>query len=957
MLNTCFKKQSTFKGFTLVEVVVASALLLLIFSGLMSGVQLMMELIGNSKAESGARSLAVSKMEFIRSLDYDTVGTIAGIPSGPIPQTSTTKLNGITYTERVLIQYLDREEDGFGESDQNGITEDSKRIKIEYTWNVRGRDDSLVLISDIVPKGIESTSGGGTLFINVFDASVQPVVGASVHVYNDSVATDTIDVLVTTNASGIANFPGAPARGGYQVTVTKPGYSTDQTYSASSTNPNPTPPHVAVSEGVVSSVYFSIDELSDLTIEALGSPVRGVFSDSFSSSAQLATTSDMTVSGGVLLLNNSGGYASEGYAYSVATSPGLLDYWETLTLTGTSSTESSYVVQVYQVETVGTSSVYTLLPDEQLLNNSIGFTKGPIDLTTIDASVYDTLALGVEMTSTDSSKSASLYEWGITYVEDKNPASGVTFDITSNKSIGTNAGTPVPKYQTSVTTNSNGEAVLTELEWDSYDITFDDVSEGYTLVQTSEPIPYALAPNASDTVVFELDSYTPYSLLVTVKDTDGAVIPGAEVGVSNGAYDETKTTTIYGQSYFDGMASSTDYNLVVSADGYDADSQTNISITGSTNIAVVLAEEGSVIFEEEATSTPSTYLEGFTYRAPLSIAGASLYGNVVDFPVYVDLADMPSTFFSSVQTDGSDVRVTAEDGLSEVPFELVSIDTVSKTGELYFKANSLSISTDAEYYVYFGHATATLYASDDIYGRENVWSNNYRAVYHLEEEQSGTGNANIYVDSTANNYDGTDYISNTGKSGKFGAGQRFEANTNDYMSLPSGVLDGLQDLTTSVWFRSNNDTIHSLISGANSGEANEYLWWLRGDQNEVEIFSHGNPREQYNITDVYDDSWRLFTAVLDDDSNQARVYLNGNEDNQSPRSANVSTLDIDVGGVIIGQDQDFVGGGFDWGQELDGHIDELRVSSVVRSSGWIANEYANQSNPSGFYTIGSIETE
>jgi len=34
-----------------------------------------------------------------------------------------------------------------------------------------------------------------------------------------------------------------------------------------------------------------------------------------------------------------------------------------------------------------------------------------------------------------------------------------------------------------------------------------------------------------------------------------------------------------------------------------------------------------------------------------------------------------------------------------------------------------------------------------------------------------------------------------------------------------------------------------------------------------------------------------------------------------------------------------------------GNIDELRVSSTARSSGWIATEYSNQSNPSAFYTI------
>ncbi|MEZ4200182.1 MAG: prepilin-type N-terminal cleavage/methylation domain-containing protein [Candidatus Paceibacterota bacterium] len=950
----------TQRGFSFIEVIVASALLLLIFSGLLAGIQLMMELIGHSKAEAGARSLAVAKMEYIRSFEYDEVGTISGIPSGPIPQNSTTTLNGVTYNERVLIQYVDREEDGFAGADSNGITEDSKRIKIEYTWNVRGKADSLIIVSDIVPRGIESTAGGGTLLINVFDASVQPVAGASVHVYNDSVATDTIDVIVTTNANGIANFPGAPARGGYQITVTKAGYSTDQTYSASSTNSSPNPPHVSVSAGVVSTVYFSIDVLSDLTLRAISTPVKGVFSDSFSSDAQLASTSNTRVSGGSLILTDSGGvYNATGTAFATTTTPSTLDSWESLDFNGTTSTSTAYRVRLYSTAVVGSSTVYTLLPDTELSGNTVGFIAGPVDITSIDASTYDSLALGVTLTTTDSSETPELYDWKLTHIETETPISGVTFDVAGDKSIGTHSGQPVLKYQTTATTDGSGEVTLSDMEWDAYTIALDGAVEGYDIYETYAPLPYALSPGVSDTLTLVLEPHAAYSLRTTVVDTDGVAVGGAQVHLYNGSYDQTQETSIYGQTYFTGMGSSTDYSLDVTAVGYDPDTQTNVSITGTTEIQVVLADEGTSGEVESggASSTPSTFLAGYTSRIPLTIDGSSLFGNVNDFPVYVDLADLPGGFFASVQSNGADVRITKADGLTEVPFELVNIDTGGQTGELHFKADSLTISTTTTHYIYYGHATATAYSSSDTYGRNNVWSNSYRAVYHFEEGQSGTGNINEYVDATGNGYDGDDYVTATGKSGMMGSGQQFNDNYDDYLELPRQVLNGATNLTTSLWFRSNNDTIHSLISAARSGEGNEYLWWLRGDENEVEIFSHGNPREEYDIADIYDNSWRHLVAVLDDSANLARVYLNGSEDNQSPRSANVYTLNVASGGLIIGQDQDSVGGGFDDGQELDGYIDELRVSWVVRSAGWIANEYANQNSPTGFYSIGSIETE
>lgn len=63
--------------------------------------------------------------------------------------------------------------------------------------------------------------------------------------------------------------------------------------------------------------------------------------------------------------------------------------------------------------------------------------------------------------------------------------------------------------------------------------------------------------------------------------------------------------------------------------------------------------------------------------------------------MYIDLADLGSSFFSNTKSDGSDIRVTTNDGTTEVPRELASFDAAASTGELYFKAPTLSSSTDS----------------------------------------------------------------------------------------------------------------------------------------------------------------------------------------------------------------------------------------------------------------------
>ena len=53
-------------------------------------------------------------------------------------------------------------------------------------------------------------------------------------------------------------------------------------------------------------------------------------------------------------------------------------------------------------------------------------------------------------------------------------------------------------------------------------------------------------------------------------------------------------------------------------------------------------------------------------------------------------------------------------------------------------------------------------------------------------------------------------------------------------------------------------------------------------------------------------------------------------------------------------------GARNWGapnseREWDGLIDELRISSIVRSAAWLKASYNNQFNVSGFLTFGEIE--
>jgi hypothetical protein len=62
------------------------------------------------------------------------------------------------------------------------------------------------------------------------------------------------------------------------------------------------------------------------------------------------------------------------------------------------------------------------------------------------------------------------------------------------------------------------------------------------------------------------------------------------------------------------------------------------------------------------------------------------------------------------------------------------------------------------------------------------------------------------------------------------------------------------------------------------------------------------------------------------DGDEARLYLDGYMIG-NPTIVPMAELECDPNGFIIGQDQDFVGGGFDGNQSLAGAVDNLRIYS------------------------------
>ncbi|MCA9359562.1 hypothetical protein KC850_00815, partial [Candidatus Kaiserbacteria bacterium] len=392
----------------------------------------------------------------------------------------------------------------------------------------------------------------------------------------------------------------------------------------------------------------------------------------------------------------------------------------------------------------------------------------------------------------------------------------------------------------------------------------------------------------------------------------------------------------------------TEYQVFMELDSSLSDFWSNVNSDGS-DIRFVQEVAQSNLNSVIGETSDNEYNPSWTGRVALTIPASSLDETLTNFPVYVDLSTLGDDFWSNVESDGKDIRITTADGSTETAYDLVAINTGAKTGQLHFLAPSLSNASDNTFHIYYGNSGATAYAPGDTYGRENVWINDFIATYHLEEDSAGAGNSGLYVDSTSNSYDADDEITSTGKTGQLGLGQEIRARESvldDYILYPSAVVNNQNELTMSFWINTSQTGDQAIL---NAGANNELIVFL---QNTNLTLYNGGTSDTFALdSTVIGTGWKHMTVIRDANNDEWSLYIDGVADNQNPLSETMSAMSVPANCVLSGLEQD--GSCLNSGaanQHYDGYLDEVRFSSTTRSSGWIAAEFDNQSAPTTFYS-------
>jgi len=257
------------KGFSLIEVLIVVFIMSIAFMSFYTVSTLGTKYIIESKNILAATALANEKMEIVRNLAYTDVGIQGGSPNGNIPEDEDVNANGHTFHVRTIIQYVDDPLDGVFPADP--IPNDYKIAKITISWtDSNGQTQKVDSESRFVPPGLETTSGGAPLAINVIGSDgITGVPQANVHIVNSAVI-PAIDFNIQTDNDGHIMMPSMPASsGGYQFTITKDGYETVATVNLASVSYTPVYRNQDVRLNTLNSYTYIEDKLSKLTVESL----------------------------------------------------------------------------------------------------------------------------------------------------------------------------------------------------------------------------------------------------------------------------------------------------------------------------------------------------------------------------------------------------------------------------------------------------------------------------------------------------------------------------------------------------------------------------------------------------------------------------------------------------------------------------------------------------------------
>lgn len=353
------------------------------------------------------------------------------------------------------------------------------------------------------------------------------------------------------------------------------------------------------------------------------------------------------------------------------------------------------------------------------------------------------------------------------------------------------------------------------------------------------------------------------------------------------------------------------------------------------------------------TNNAQTGNDALTHRVKVTIDSAKIDATLTGKDVIFDMSRLDSTFWSVVQSDGSDVRVTNAAG-TRVPAFFEEFDGVGDAGWLILRLDTILSSTDTDYYVYCGNGSISQPAKSAAFGEEAVYDTGTKGRWSLHEIDT----ASEPHDSTGNDNTGTEQNMTD-------AGNQVAGTVGNCMDFNDGVDDEYIDcgndaslqitgqaitIETLYWARTNatgagNDRF--IDKKINTSPYISYGMTRAGTSATVKFhIATGGVLNNAQSDDLTIQTWYHLMGTYD--GANIKIYVNGVLKGTTPKTGNINGTSNPL---LFGRNLTYPEEAF------QGRLQEIKVVEAARNIEWAKASYENQLHETTFNkTIGATET-
>lgn len=358
-----------------------------------------------------------------------------------------------------------------------------------------------------------------------------------------------------------------------------------------------------------------------------------------------------------------------------------------------------------------------------------------------------------------------------------------------------------------------------------------------------------------------------------------------------------------------------------------------VPLMGETYHYRIAATNSSGLGDWSATASVTPAMPSFDHRLPITLSGYSPSERLTNFPALVVLDTNRVDFGTFSSTNGLDLRFLDATMTRELNYEIELWQTNSRS---YAWVQIPELSATTSIWACWGNTNLTARLA---LCRTNgaTWSEGFAGVWHLKE---GAGTS--IRDSSPYHNDGS--IANaTWTNAPVNGGLNF-ANNNCYANVGQAAsLRITGALTVSTWAYGRRNDPQPLNYGSGRrmvtklGGPADRGWDLTNEGGPVQFGVSASGASLCSVSQAAGTNdlnvWAYWTGVYDPGIG-VYLYQNGNLDNSNTTGVPVSQYNSTCN-VIFGRRAAESEGYF------DGMLDEIRVSSVPRSAGWIRAEWLN----------------